>query len=131
MAICDYCDREMQEADSCTKNIILYRTAGLENDLDAGGVWFHALPYGTEDRPTEIPDDVAQPDRCHDCGVTDGGFHHPGCDWEQDPLSGHQLLMQVISYEPEAQPYHGRIEADPHSEITPEQIRGLRPDEDN
>ncbi|HNJ98744.1 MAG TPA: hypothetical protein PLV13_11500 [Ilumatobacteraceae bacterium] len=30
--------------------------------------------------------------RCGDCGVADGGFHHPGCDLQSCPACGRQLL---------------------------------------
>jgi hypothetical protein len=29
---------------------------------------------------------------CHDCGVTSGQFHHPGCDMERCPKCGGQLI---------------------------------------
>jgi hypothetical protein len=32
------------------------------------------------------------PERCHDCGVAAGGWHHPGCDKEQCPACGGQLI---------------------------------------
>jgi hypothetical protein len=30
--------------------------------------------------------------RCHDCDVSPGGFHHPGCDMEECPRCHQQLL---------------------------------------
>lgn len=30
--------------------------------------------------------------KCHDCGVTDGNYHHPGCDVERCPRCRGQLI---------------------------------------
>jgi rRNA maturation endonuclease Nob1 len=30
--------------------------------------------------------------RCHDCNVEKGGYHHPGCDAEECPVCGGQLI---------------------------------------
>lgn len=106
-AECPYCGQDMNEADSCSKNII----------TEPNGDWFYAIPYGQEgDRPAK--------GRCHDCGVKPGGTHHPGCDVEQHPENGRQLLIQVVSQQPSERPVHGRIEADPHSDVTLEDVRG-------
>jgi len=50
----------------------------------------------------DFPDGVALPsspdhfgevgDRCHDCNIVNGGFHHPGCDVERCPKCGGQLI---------------------------------------
>ena len=29
---------------------------------------------------------------CYDCGVDPGGYHHPGCDMEECPRCGGQLI---------------------------------------
>lgn len=34
----------------------------------------------------------ANTDRCGDCNVKRGGFHHPGCDRERCPRCGGQLI---------------------------------------
>ena len=73
MAVCTWCDREMLIADSC----------GVEV-LHRGGVPVAMLPW----RP-----DRAGPNRCHDCGVLPGGFHHPGCDEQRCAICGGQMLM--------------------------------------
>lgn len=40
-----------------------------------------------------IPADFPLPDdRCHDCGIKTGGFHHPSCDVERCPKCGGQLI---------------------------------------
>src|SRR5262249_14094682 len=33
-----------------------------------------------------------EPWPCHDCGVAHGGYHHPGCDVEECPRCGRQLI---------------------------------------
>jgi len=78
MAICAHCDRDMQTADTCI-----------------GGPWtlegkiYAAVPYGQEGGFTTLGR-LAQ--RCHDCGVTLGGVHHPGCRVEACPRCGGRLL---------------------------------------
>lgn len=106
MTECQFCDREMLETASCTKNAI---------EID--GELYEPIAYGDEkDWPTT--------DRCHDCGVEPGGFHHPGCDVERDPATSEQLLMRVISSEPKNAPRHARVEHDPHVQISADEIGG-------
>lgn len=35
---------------------------------------------------------MASDNRCHDCGIKPGGFHHPGCDNERCPRCQGQLI---------------------------------------
>ncbi len=59
-------------------------------DFDNGdGIPHMRIPYGQEKRH-KGPIDTAP---CHDCNVQPGGIHHIGCDWEECPTCG----MQVIS----------------------------------
>jgi len=68
MAVCEYCGRDMLVTKSCDKVPIVFAT----------GSKMDPIPYTGE--------------RCPDCGVTTGGYHHPGCDMEICPLCGGQLI---------------------------------------
>lgn len=75
MAVCSWCDGEMETAISCT--VTAFHRDGRN---------FHMVPFG---------DDFARRtnnDRCGDCGVTRGGWHHPGCDLQRCPACGGQLI---------------------------------------
>ena len=63
MAICQYCNQEMSSAASCTIATVLY----------PDGNALPTIPY------------AGPRARCHDCNVTIGGTHHPGCDAERCP----------------------------------------------
>lgn len=45
------------------------------------------IPYGSE-----ADDWGADEHACHDCGAVKGEFHVPGCDAEECPVGGGQLL---------------------------------------
>lgn len=78
MAICDSCNGEMLEADGCTDKYVVYDDdRGIErirfgDEMRFGGETFNG--------------------RCPDCNVKVGEFHHPGCDIEECPRCGRQLL---------------------------------------
>jgi len=69
MARCQDCGKEMLRAHSCTVDTI----------IDSKGNKYKRIPYGQE-KPIE---GVELPERCHDCGVKKGGYHHWACDMEQ------------------------------------------------
>jgi hypothetical protein len=74
MAVCEFCNREMNDYVSCTT------WPGLTR-----------IPYGAEKRfgPDYVRESGAH---CHDCGVTVGDLHHPGCDMEECPMCGGQAI---------------------------------------
>jgi hypothetical protein len=74
MAVCTWCDREMTTALSCSANA-----------LHRDGVRFEMVRWGEE--PGWGADE-----RCGDCGTMPGGFHHLGCDVQQCPVCGGQML---------------------------------------
>lgn len=79
MAICEACNQEMTVATSCEVT-----------EVDIGGRRYDLLPFGQESRfdcPPTTPEN-----RCGDCGVVVGGFHHVGCDVAECPRCHGQLL---------------------------------------
>jgi len=70
MAVCDYCDHEMQDGVSCEKE-----------DIVIDGQAYPQVPY-----------EPSVNRNCHDCKTPNGGFHHPGCDMERCPKCGGQLI---------------------------------------
>lgn len=76
MAKCEYCNKDMLKADGCIKVPIKHN-----------GKNFAPIKFG--DEVHRYLDDT---DRCPDCNAKKGHYHHPGCDWEECPVCGGQLL---------------------------------------
>lgn len=74
MTKCDDCNLEMNEADSCT---LTHMTMNIDNKK-----------YERE----QYDADYDEPNRCHDCNVKPGGFHHLGCDVERCARCNGQLI---------------------------------------
>lgn len=84
--ICMFCGERMLVTDDCRKN----RTQDYTD-----GTSLPAIPYGSEGRALFGRHDDGTPmtgNRCHDCNVIIGGYHHPGCDVEECPRCHHQLI---------------------------------------
>jgi hypothetical protein len=74
MALCEYCNHDMSDNTviSCEGNTIVEFPDGVT----LPGIPYDP-PYGGKEQ------------RCHDCGIMRGGFHHPGCDMEKCPRCPH------------------------------------------
>jgi len=79
MATCNRCHADMRSADSCTVRFVWIGPRRAEQAR---------IPYGSERL-------AFAGDRCHDCGVVRGGFHHPGCLVEQCPNRRHTAYAQI------------------------------------
>jgi len=84
----------MKVVDGCRSvRVEIFKVIGertfSEEDKKSHVRWMNPIPYGKEKR-FGLRDDS---ERCHDCGVKLGHYHHPGCDWEECPGCGHQMLM--------------------------------------
>lgn len=66
MAVCNCCNQDMSHSDSCTSNL-----------YEIDGKSYTPIKYG--DEGNGWPDQ----ERCNDCNVIKGGYHHPGCDTEK------------------------------------------------
>lgn len=75
MAVCAFCQGEMTDTISCS--VTAFHLAGRH---------FALIPYGQETHWE------ARSPRCGDCGTPRGGWHHPGCDIQQCPACGWQML---------------------------------------
>jgi hypothetical protein len=75
MAVCTWCDGEMTTALSCAVDA-----------FHRMGHHLQMVPFGAESGARMLGD------RCGDCGVVRGGWHHPGCDIQRCPACAGQLL---------------------------------------
>lgn len=76
-AICAICGEDMLSVDDCAHN----RTITYED-----GTVLSAIRYDSERRGWNMDN------RCHDCNVAVGNYHHPGCDVEECPRCHRQLI---------------------------------------
>ena len=74
MTICEWCEQEMKEAESCFTTLVKF----------PDGETMPSIPYNENYGGPNQP--------CHDCSVQFGGTHHPGCDMERCPKCHGQLI---------------------------------------
>jgi|HubBroStandDraft_1064217.scaffolds.fasta_scaffold105811_2 hypothetical protein len=79
MATCDICAQEMTTAASCSRA-----------ELSVGGRRRPRIAFG--DEKLWGARRKVRGERCNDCGVSGGGFHHPGCAREECMVCGGQLF---------------------------------------
>ena len=77
MAECVYCEQEMTTAATCVVGV-------LHQDGEPIALAPHRVGGGRRGARGR--------ERCGDCGVRPGGFHHPGCDLQRCPLCRGQFL---------------------------------------
>lgn len=74
MATCEACAQDMGRASTC-----------LTDPIDfPDGKQLAPVPY--------LPDYGGEAQRCHDCNIRPGGYHHPGCDMETCPRCQGQMI---------------------------------------
>jgi len=78
-ALCNDCKQGMYESDGCREFAIPMKD----------GTMAAPIKYGEEVERSGFAE--GNP-RCHDCGAKKGHFHHPGCDVEECPECGGQLI---------------------------------------
>ena len=87
-ALCKDCKRGMKESDGC-------RLFGIPMKDGTTG---DPIKHGEEKRADWGRDGH----RCHDCGAKVGHYHHPGCDVEECPGCGGQLIgCECVLYDKE------------------------------
>jgi len=87
-ALCKDCGQGMKESDGC-------RLFGIPMKDGSTG---DPIKHGEETRS----DWGSDGERCHDCGAKVGHYHHPGCDVEECPGCGGQLIgCECLQYDTE------------------------------
>lgn len=88
MAIGEYCEQQLNAADSCVR--LPVKT--IDQELDP-------VRYGSEGRDEPLRPGkrhhgvlIGDPPRCHDRGALPGPYHQVGCDWSECPRCHDQLI---------------------------------------
>jgi len=89
MAKCEFCGQEMLTAKGCP----------FPYFLTSKRVYHKRIPYGSEGYGSDS-------ERCPDCGVKIGNYHHFGCDVERCPICHGQVIScdcdiyEIEGYQP-------------------------------
>jgi len=79
--ICTHCGKEMHNSNGCIKKMVIDSKV------------FDRIPYGSEKRfGGGFGKNMPENKRCHDCNTLKGRYHHLGCDMEECPICGGQLI---------------------------------------
>ena len=83
-ATCSLCERQMVPGGGCRESVLIFKPKAKNKPE----VQLKRLRFGEEQRfgPVE------ETGNCHDCNAASGAYHHTGCDWEECPQCGGQLL---------------------------------------
>ncbi|MGE5454823.1 MAG: hypothetical protein ACM3O9_06470 [Methylocystaceae bacterium] len=73
LAICNVCGQEKSTSRSC-----------LKLALQLNGKDYEPVPWG------KGKDEIIE--RCPGCGISQEGYHHPGCDYEVCPCCGNKVI---------------------------------------
>lgn len=75
--ICWRCNRDRQFSTTCNCSAIIYH-----------GEKYQPIKFGDEKNT-----DYKDLERCYDCNVVKGGFHHSGCEVEECPRCSNPILI--------------------------------------
>ncbi len=81
-AICPDCEKEMEKGVGCDYPYLITKD----------GERYERIKHGEGKELDYIDTKSDEYKYCHDCNVQDGQFHHWGCDMEDCPKCGGQLL---------------------------------------
>lgn len=100
MAVCGFCDNEMNSGESCVEHEIVtvdWQNNDRINVIDSP----HHNARGS----------LVVNGQCDDCGVEPSGIHHPLCDNARNP-DGSQILIDSVEYRTDEQSIdgHNRLE---------------------
>lgn len=89
-------------------------------EYEIDGACYSRIPLGQESSESKL-----MTDPCHDCGITVGQLHVPGCDVEMCPVCHGQAISCDCEYYPGDSEQLKRAAQSLHRDPTPEHARWL------